>query len=108
LHTLVHHARREILLTHPFMIVGQIQVALVVETKLALRTDRRSDDEYSFTNIKSKISYTFDQRFIHVCKQRWEKKGEKRKRERCYSVPYIPAPVYASRISDASSALRWI
>lgn len=37
LHTLVHHARREILLTHPFMILGQIQVALVVETKLALR-----------------------------------------------------------------------
>jgi len=59
LHTLVHHARREILLTHPFMIVGQIQVALVVETKLALHTNRKSD-EYSFTNIKSKISYTFD------------------------------------------------
>lgn len=52
MHTLVHHARREILLTHPFMIVGQIQVALVVETKLALCTDRKSDDKYSFTNKK--------------------------------------------------------
>lgn len=53
MHTLVHHARREILLTHPFMIVGQIQVALVVETKLALRTRiEKTADQYSHVNTE--------------------------------------------------------
>lgn len=36
LHTLVHHARELRLITHPFVIVRQIQVTLVVKTKLTL------------------------------------------------------------------------
>lgn len=83
---MVHHARREILLTHPFMIVGQIQVTLVVETKLALSVNRKSGDQYSSVNIK--LQNVRDRLKIYI--------------------PYIPAPVCASRISDASSALRWI
>lgn len=36
-HTLVHHACELLLSTHPFMIVRQIKVALVVEAELTLR-----------------------------------------------------------------------